>query len=146
VPIETVINSLSPSLNEAKNYLYTKGFNDSEIDQMIVEHGGQELDLIPFVMSLVTIEQESLSWQPSSIFFVNQAYAGDVTWEDYARCAMIGIGADVLWALGTSNVSSWSKKALRKAFGTVSKRFLGPIGVGIAVVSFGICIGEAYLS
>ncbi|MFT6217208.1 MAG: hypothetical protein ACJAS3_003628 [Roseivirga sp.] len=27
------------------------------MDQMIVEHGGQELDLIPFVISLVTIEQ-----------------------------------------------------------------------------------------
>ncbi|MFT6216925.1 MAG: hypothetical protein ACJAS3_003343 [Roseivirga sp.] len=61
---------------------------------------------------------------------------------------MIGIGADVLWALGTSNVCSWSQKALRKAFGTVAKknRFLGPIEVVIAVVSFGICIGEAYLS
>jgi hypothetical protein len=80
------------------------------------------------------------------MFFVNQAYVGDVTWEEYARCAMIGIGADVLWLLGTSNVCSWSKKALREAFGTVAKRFLGPIEVVIAVVSFGICIGEAYLS
>lgn len=97
-------------------------------------------------MSLVSIEQETISWKPSNSLFVNQVYAGDVTWEDYVRCAMIGIGADVLWALGTSDVSSWSKKAMRKAFGTVAKRFLGPIGVSIAVVSFGVCIGEAYLS
>lgn len=41
VPIETVVNGLSPSLSEAKNFLYAKGFNDVEIGQMIAEYGGK---------------------------------------------------------------------------------------------------------
>jgi len=61
---------------------------------------------------------------------------------EYVKCAMIAIGADVLWALGGSAASTWSIAMMTRAFGAVAKRFLGPIGVAIAVVSFGLCIGS----
>jgi len=37
------------------------------------------------------------------------------------------------------------KPLIKKAFKTVAKRMLGPIGVGIAVVEFSVCIANAYI-
>jgi len=34
--------------------------------------------------------------------------------------------------------------AMKKAFGAVAKRLLGPIGVALAVVSFGVCLASEY--
>ncbi len=145
VPTEKLVEKLEPSLQAAKNYLYSRGFSQQELTNMINEENGQEIDLIPFVMALVTIEDDSRTAIGFSELFFNSAYAGDVTWKDYARCAMVAIGADVLWSLGGSSAKTWSKSAMRKAFKIVAKRFLGPIGVAISVVTFGVCIGEAYL-
>ena len=60
----------------------------------------------------------------------------------YLKCAMVAIGADALWALGGSTASTWTAAAMTKAFTSVAKRFLGPIGVAIAVVSFGVCLAS----
>lgn len=62
--------------------------------------------------------------------------------DDWLKCAAVAIGADALWALGGSSASSWSRGAMRKAFKAVAKRFLGSIGVAIAVVSFGVCMAQ----
>ncbi|SDS53166.1 hypothetical protein SAMN05216503_3361 [Polaribacter sp. KT25b] len=147
IPVEEVTNMLQPTLIEAKKYLYTKGFNDLEIQNMILEEEGQELDLIPFVMALTSIEknQKQANNIKSPNLFANTAYA-KVNYKDYIRCAIIGIGADAIWALGGSSSSSWGKAAMKRAFGAVAKRLLGPIGVAIAVGTFGICIAEAYLT
>lgn len=55
-------------------------------------------------------------------------------------CALTAIGADAIYAFTSSNISTWTAAALTKAFSRVAKRFLGPAGVAIAVVTFGICI------
>ncbi len=61
---------------------------------------------------------------------------------DFLRCGAVAIGADALWALGGSSASAWSRAAMKKAFTAVAKRFLGPIGVAIAAVSFGVCLAS----
>ena len=60
----------------------------------------------------------------------------------WLKCAAIAIGADALWALGGSSASAWTAAAMTRAFTAVAKRFLGPIGVAIAVVSFGVCMAS----
>lgn len=69
---------------------------------------------------------------------------GGLTWADVGNCALAALGADALYSLAFSGASSWSIAALTTTFTGVAKRFLGPIGVGIAVVSFGLCLAEAY--
>tara|TARA_B110000093_G_scaffold182478_1_gene229193 strand:+ start:140 stop:784 length:645 start_codon:yes stop_codon:yes gene_type:complete len=59
------------------------------------------------------------------------------------ECAMIAVGADALWALGGSSASAWTAAAMTKAFTAVAKRFLGPIGVAIAVITFGVCMASS---
>jgi len=54
------------------------------------------------------------------------------------------IGADALSALSGSSASAWTMATMKSAFGAVAKRFLGPIGVAIAVISFGVCIGSEF--
>lgn len=61
---------------------------------------------------------------------------------DFLTCAAVAVGADALWALGGSSASAWTAAAMTRAFSAVAKRFLGPVGVAIAVVSFGVCLAE----
>lgn len=143
VSIENVANSLKPLINEAKQYLYNKGFSDQDISDMLVEENGREEDLIPFVMSLTQAENSSQVTYNFNPFFINSVYA-KIDANDYIRCAVIAIGADVLWSLSTSNASAWTVSAIKKSFGVVAKKMLGPVGVAIVVVSFGLCIAEAY--
>lgn len=71
-------------------------------------------------------------------FFNNsqKSISGPSVWD----CALVAVGADALWALGGSSASSWTAAAMTRAFSAVLKRFLGPIGVAIAVVTFGVCM------
>lgn len=138
VPIEKVAESLNPLVIESKEYLYSKGFSENAIQQMLTENNGTELDLIPFVIALTEIEKNQSTFATNNLnLFIGSTYAMN----EYVKCAMVAIGADVLWALGGSQASAWSMTMMTKAFGAVAKRFLGPIGVAIAVVSFGLCIG-----
>jgi len=65
-----------------------------------------------------------------------------LTWAEVGNCALAALGADALYSLAYSGASSWSAAALTTTFTGVAKRFLGPIGVGIAVVTFGLCIAN----
>jgi|GEM_PF-6458131 len=143
VPIEPIESALQPSVIEAKKYLYTKGFTDQDIHEMIVEENGNELDLIPFVIGLASLEDTNTLTMDYPNLFISNAYAQ--TTSDFIRCGAIAIGADLLFSLGTSDATKWSKKAMKKAFGEVAKKALGPIGVAISVVTFSVCIAEAYL-
>lgn len=57
-------------------------------------------------------------------------------------CAISAIGVDAIWALGGSSLSTWTAAAMAKSFSAIAKRALGPVGVAIAVVSFGLCIAN----
>ncbi len=138
IPVAPIFATLNPLIEAAKTYLISKGFTNATIHQMIISEGGTEWDLIPYVMSLYYIETGGTF--PGFEFNPNDRLNAN----DFIRCAIVAIGADVLYALGTSSCASWTMPLMKKAFGAVAKRMLGPIGAAFAVVSFGICIGEAY--
>lgn len=66
-----------------------------------------------------------------------------LTWGEVGNCALSAIGADALYALAFSGASGWSIASLTTAFTGAARRFLGPIGVAIAVVSFALCLNDA---
>jgi hypothetical protein len=68
----------------------------------------------------------------------------DLTGSEIFECALTAIGVDAAYAFSSSSGTSWSISALRRTFTNVAKRFLGPIGVALAVGSFGYCLYEAY--
>ncbi len=75
--------------------------------------------------------------------------AKKLRWMEVSSCAAAAIGADILYALaaeGGGKSDKWKKKAIKKLFGKIASRFLGPIRVAIAVVSFGTCITGASMT
>ena len=147
-----IIQSLNPMVQESKKYLYTRGFSEREIQDMIIENNAVETDLIPLVMKLT---EADLS-QPSLITKVNQRYsfsllnllstpvnARNLVTQDYVNCAIAAIGVDLAAGFSFSSAKTWGKAAIKKAFKAIAQRVLGPIGVALAVGSFGYCMYEA---
>lgn len=142
INIAALNNSLSPLIQESKQYLYSKGLSEQDIQDMLVEHNGKSEDLIVFVMALTDAEVQAPVISRNYLEpFIHTANA-QLDANDYPMCAIVAIGADVLYSLAASGLKTWSKPLIKKAFGTVAKRFLGPVGVAIAVVSFGVCLAE----
>ena len=146
IPTDQVSDALEPAVIEAKRYLETKGFSSSEIQRMIDDEQGVKTDLIPLVMTMISVEDSSNNlvnnYSFSNMFF-NSAHAQ--SGRDIGRCALAAVGADIIWSLG-SDPGKWTKKAVKKAFGAIAKRLLGPVGAAIAVVTFGLCVADAALT
>lgn len=147
VSVEAVSNSLIALFNESKQYLYSKGFTEPDIQQMLIEENGLETDLIPFAMVLTQLETEmpSVVFNPFS-FFVSNTYARELTGDDFVRCGIVAIGLDFLYSAAHSTAKTRTISAMKKAFKPIVARMFGPIGVAIAVDSFGICLAEAYFN
>lgn len=64
----------------------------------------------------------------------------DINRQELLECAFEALGMSALWAFSGSNLSTWTVKTATKAFSAAAGKFLGPLGVSIAVVSFGYCI------
>lgn len=144
VSLEATEESLQPAVLSAREFLHLREFSDEEIDAMIDEEGGSEEDLVPLVALI--IEDEGGSGEPyefSSVDFFSSTKLYAQSWKDIGRCAAAAIGADIAYALaveGGGKSDKWKKKAIKKLFGKVAKRFLGPVGAAIAVVSFATCL------
>lgn len=133
---EPIRTALQPLVVEAKNYLMSKGATNQQIIDMLQEEDAEEIDLIPFVKALTSIEQDQYAVRNISLPFIGEAKALPA----FIECGLVALGMDALYALGASGASSWTWGAMKTAFKSVAKRFLGPIGVAVAVVSFGLCM------
>ena len=134
VPDNDIRLALAPLVVEARNYLATKGITEEQVTTMLQEEGAEEINLIPFVRLLTAAEQQQYGVRDISLPFVNTVSAG------FLSCGVAALGGDALYALAFSGAGSWSFATMRGVFAGVAKRFLGPIGVAIAVVSFSVCM------
>lgn len=149
-----IIESLNPLIQNAKKYLYDKGFTVQEVQDMIKENDAHETDLVPFVLKLSEAElSESVltseTRQCNTIFFSlfsTPSYARGLEAMDYAECALEAVGLDVFYSLNWSSARTWTKATMKRAFSAVVKRALGPIGAAITAISFGYCIYRKYKS
>lgn len=139
VPVQQVISSLNPLVTESKQFLYSRGFTESDIQQMIQEENALETDLIPLVMAVTQAENSQVVAR-NYMNYLPVSSANALTWSEVGSCAMEALGADILFSLGQSTATVWSMAAIKTAFKTVAKRMLGPIGVAIAVVDFSWCL------
>lgn len=143
-----LMEGINPMIQSSKEYLYSRGFSEQEIQDMIQENNATESDLIPFVLKWSEASlSESSTTTPVSQFktkclgaFSTPLYAKELVVSDYVDCALDAIGINVLAGLSWSGAKTWSKVAAKKAFAAVAKRALGPIGAAITAISFGICL------
>lgn len=136
VPEEPIRQALQPLVGEAKNYLMAKGATNQQITDMLQEEGAEEIDLIPFVKVLTSIEQNQYTVGKFNFPFIHEAKA----LPHFVECGIQALGGDAAYALAHSGASSWTWATMKSVFKSVAKRFLGPIGVAIAVVTFTVCM------
>lgn len=142
-----VKSSLAHLVQSSKRYLYSKGMSEEEIQEMLGEENADETVLVPFVMSLCDLEKQEytfeLSRSESNTFnlFATTAYAANNDWAKVGSCAMQALGLDVITEFAYAG-KVLTKAAIKSIFKTAAKRILGPIGVAIALVEFGVCMWE----
>lgn len=149
---QAIRNELSPLLSQSIDYLKAKGLTDYHIQQMLKAYHADENVLIPFALVLADYEMteankedDTQAW--SSNFnplnmLCTPVYASVHVDPIVFDCALQALGIDILAALGQSSAKQWSIRVISKAFGTVAKKVIGPIGAAITVVSFGLCLRE----
>lgn len=137
-----VIQSLNPAIIQAKDYLNSKGLNESEIIEIL--EGEDESLLIPIVMGMTTVDLESGSYSSrmninllgSSLYAQNTQELVDV--DKAVNCAIAALGLDIFDAFREIGEQGL-KKALKSLVKTVGKRLLGPISVAIFVAEWALC-------
>ena len=129
---ETKILELSEKLNRYGKYLAQK--NNIEID---INDSSTTLAL-----GGLYSPKDNLNSKYELFQTINEKGLQTKIDNPWIKCFVIALGADALWALGGSSASAWTAIAMTRAFAAIAKRFLGPIGVSIAVVSFGVCIAS----
>ena len=141
-----VKQSLDPLVTQSKQYLYSKGFTEQEIQEMLKENNADETELVRLVVGITALEnsaQNTASLLNINSFgsfglFATPAYAQSI--EQVGDCALKALGADFLFAARGSAIKTWGKAAIKKAFRAIAQKVLGPVGVGIAVITFGYCM------
>lgn len=146
---EKTLEALMPLIEQSKNYLYRKGFSDAEINEMLIENNASPAALIPLTLLL---SEDEINAQSDKEDFVEGCMSftrGEITLTTVLTCAVSAIGLDIINILSAeynnSNANQWTKKAIKLLFKKVASKFLGPVSVAVVVVSFGVCMGGAYL-
>ena len=137
--------SLEDMINDAKNFLYGKGFTEEDIQEMLEENDADETTLIPFVLALSVVEaqqseEENDQLSLSSLIPCTKVSAAGVTQDEVLNCAIQAVGADLIMQLGKSEVKTWSVKVVKRLFKTVLPKMVGAAGVAIMIIDFTMCI------
>lgn len=150
IPVEPTESSMQSSLTEAKNYLYSKGFTDNDINDLLsADAEGPAIDesaLVPAVMAMIAEEQNQTTVTSSfnySSLFISSAHANSFYQEnDLYDCALRSLGISALTEAFEKGLKSEAgKKALKKAIRKVAARTLGWVGAAWAAYEFGDCMG-----
>ncbi len=144
ISVEEAKEALRVTLSEGKNYLYSKGFTDSDILNLLAADldgpAMSESDLIPVVMMLIANEQES-SNQLTSIDFL-RFLSAPVYASKIGSCAGDALGISAIAAVISEGLRTKAGKALlKKVIRKVASRALGWVGAAIFVYEFGDCMG-----
>lgn len=136
--------ALNPLVASAKEYLYSKGLTETDINDMIIENDAEMIDLVPFVLLLTEYELQYDEGTVVESPDFPQIPESDFSNRDIVSCGIHAIGMDLFYSFGGSTLKSWGKAAIKKAFGVIAKRALGPLGCIIAVAEFSYCLYEKY--
>lgn len=147
---EKVEQTIAPMIQKSKEYLLEKGFSQKEIQEMLIENNSNESQLVTLVMILTDAEfqqtQTAKKNQKDPLYYLaTPTYAKSdqyVLTKDLFNCGIEAIGADILVGLGQSTAKKWSKTIIKEVFKTVAKKAIGPIGVAISIVEFGLCLSR----
>lgn len=138
-------------LQSAKQYLYDKGFNDTDLIEIL--DGEDEIILIALVAEMQAVYEIELRAINNGIHsgtpylsFIDELN-GMIDTNDsskklpqWAICAVEAIGLDIAYSFFSEGAEKFAKHSLKKAVKKIATKFLGPVGVGIAIAEFSWCM------
>lgn len=142
---EEAADAVRPMIEVSKNFLHDKGFSDEEIQQMLHENNACESDLISFVIALAGTEEGensnpfSLNIDSSIFTSTNGEEFSPQTWEKGLYCIARVVGADLFTAILDHAGAKLTKAAIKMAFKTVARAYMGPVGAVLAVAEWADC-------
>ncbi|MDE6696976.1 MAG: hypothetical protein K2K25_08850 [Muribaculaceae bacterium] len=141
---EETLEALKPMIDKSKQYLYRKGFTDSEIDEMLTENNVSPAYLIPLVLALMEDEENHEAAE-----FINDCDAltrSNPAMEKALGCLSSAIGLDVITMLISEvpnpEVQVWTKKAIKLLLRRIAPKICGTIGVAIIFIDYLNCISK----
>ncbi|OUR91586.1 hypothetical protein A9Q87_09770 [Flavobacteriales bacterium 34_180_T64] len=142
LPLQPIVDAIEPTIEDAKNYLRSKGLTDNDIENLLAADstGGaiEEYNLVPTVMMLIAEEQNTNSNVGVNFqsLFGSSAFASQV-----GECAGDALGISAIAEVMRRGINTSAGKALlKKAIRKVASRALGWIGAAIFIYEFGDCM------
>lgn len=140
--------ALNPLIAKSKEYLYSKGFSDTEIKEMLEENNVDESELVRLVIGVSSFEEttQELTYlqDKGHVFYhflcIPTFAQSSVDWGHVGECALKALGADFGFSSANSTIKTWGKTAIKKAFKTIAQKMMGPVGVTIALGEFAWCM------
>jgi hypothetical protein len=140
---EETKKALSPAINSAKNYLYSSGFNDSDIVEIL--NGEDDSTLVPLVQLMICSETSPVAYNSND--FVNLMFGVQTVnaqnWSKIGKCAKQAFGLDDLREFRDwKNMKKGAqKKLLRRVAGKMVARYASAwLGVGLIIGEFALCM------
>lgn len=134
--------ALTPMIEVSKNYLIDKGFTPDEINQLLIEAGCEDYDIISLVIAASAIEglrEEdpfTLNLDNSLITSTDGAEFDPQTIERALWCLGVVVGIDTLQSLSGKALT---KAALKVAVKTTLRAYMGAVGAMLAMAEWSAC-------
>ena len=117
-----ISNAMQPSITSAKNYLYTNGFTNTDILEVL--NGENEIVLVSVVQTIISAEDENPIASINSTDYINFVVGVQTTnaqnWGKIGKCALEALGLDDI-----SELRDWKKidkKARKKLVRTIATK------------------------
>lgn len=129
--------ALIPLIEDSKDLINQFGLTDNEIQEIFVE-GNSENTIVLALLLFETHKNNDVKTEISSIsVFSSPIYAQTVV----GSCVLEAFG---IRELAKAAYGQLSKAAMIKLATKVASKYLGPIGVGLAVAEFSYCMYKNY--
>mgnify|MGYP007043343786 CR=1 FL=1 len=136
---ETEMNmSLQPLVEGTKELLVPYDINNEELREDFTDLNDPRIVLIGLFILAAESEESNETAMDFANAFIPSAHASPPSTE--IQCAVEAIGLDVIYSVATLGFKKAAKKGIKKAIRKIATKFLGPVGVGIAVAEFAWCM------
>jgi len=136
---EEIIESFKPLVEGTKKLLLAYDIDSDELSEDFEDLNDPRIALVGLFALAVESEESNGTVMNFANAFILSTHAAAPP-STAVQCAVEAIGLDVIYAVVSEGFEKAAKKGLKKAIRKVAAKFLGPVGVGIAVADFAWCM------
>ena len=136
---DEIVESLKPLVEGTKELLLAYDIGSNELSEDFEDLNDPKIALVGLFALALESEESNETVMNFTSAFIPSAYAADPP-STAVQCAVEAIGLDIIYAVVSEGFEKAAKKGLKKAIRKVAEKFLGPVGIGIAVAEFAWCM------